>query len=234
MKPPSLNTKNIEAADISNTHHSIMKWSIKTSTLPPTTKRDIYIIFLGIPLAIGAYITWRMRNSLIEDFDLWLSLCLSLTILGIIPVAMFMQKTAFDYIIHPDRGEVEHQLYFPNFAGGLFKGVATVAILMFVGAAILTGSLLFLFGPAAVAVGSAMKLMNWEKPPVEKEKSMPWRNHHFVTVDRKYLIIVVHTTDITTGFKARFPNTELFEQYLAFLYTAVAPNAEFTEKVWEW
>ncbi|KQQ57689.1 hypothetical protein ASF84_28155 [Pseudomonas sp. Leaf127] len=175
-----------------------------------------------------------MRNSLVEDFNLWLTLCLSLMILGSLPVALLMQKTAFDYIIYPDRGEVEHQLYFPNFAGGLFKGVATIAILMFVGAALLTGSLLFLFGPAAVAVGSAIKLMNWEKPAPTHEVSMPWSDHYFVTVDRTYLIIVAHHTDTTIGFKARFPDKALFEQYLAFLRTVVAPHAEFTEKVWEW
>ncbi len=180
------------------------------------------------------YITWRMRNSLIKDFDLWLTLCLSLMILGSLPVALLMQKTAFDYIIHPDRGEVEHQLYFPNFAGGFFKGVATVAILMFVGAALLTGSLLFLFGPAAVAAGSAMKLMNWEKPPVEHEKSMPWHYYNFVTADRKYRVIVIHCTDVTLGFEARFPNKELFEKYLAFLRTALPSSATFTETVWKW
>ncbi|GAB7531754.1 hypothetical protein PS3A_41680 [Pseudomonas sp. 3A(2025)] len=147
---------------------------------------------------------------------------------------MFMQKTVFNYQIHLDHGKLDHQLYFPDFAGGLFKGIAGIAILFFVLVAILTGSLLFLLGPAAAAACSALKLMNWKKPEVEHEESMPWHEHYFVTVDRRYLIIVAHHDDTTIGFKARFPNKDLFEQYLAFLRTVVAPHAKFTETVWKW
>lgn len=212
----------------------LMSWSIRTSTTTPSDRQGIYGIFLGAPLATCTYITWRMRNSITEDFEIWLMLCLSIATMGLLTVAMLMQKTAFNYKIHLNEGEMEQQLYFPDFAGGLFKGIAAITIIFFVLVAILTGSLLFLLGPVAVALGSALKLMNWERPPVEYEKSMPWGDHHFVTVDRKYRIIVVHTTDITTGFKARFPKKDLFEQYLAFLHTVVAPHAEFTEKVWKW
>ncbi len=39
---------------------------------------------------------------------------------------------------------------------------------------------------------------------------------------------------LNLGFEARFPNKELFEQYLAFLRTALPPSATFTETVWKW
>lgn len=194
----------------------------------------IHGTFLGIPLAICSYITWDMWGSIIEDLGLWLTLCLSITAMNLLAIAMFRQKTAFTYRIYQHHGEVDHQLYFPDFAGGLFKGIAAIAIIIFVLAAILTGSLLFLFGPAAAAACSALKLMNWEKPEVEHEESMQWHEHYFVTVDRKHLIIVAHHDDTTIGFKARFPNKDLFEQYLAFIRTVVAPHAEFTETVWKW
>ncbi|SDN14310.1 hypothetical protein, partial [Pseudomonas cichorii] len=58
--------------------------------------------------------------------------------------------------------------------------------------------------------------------------------HNFVTIDRKRSIIVIHCTDITTGFVARFPNKDLFEQYLQLLHSVLPPTAEFMEKDWEW
>ncbi len=209
-------------------------WSIKVSRATPSDRQMIYGLCWGIPLIVCLITTWNMWGSIAENLDTWLMICVSMMLIGLSFVAMMLQKTAFNYKIYAHQGEVDYQLYFPDFAGGLFKGIATVIILMFVGAALLTGSLLFLFGPAAVAVGSAIKLMNWEKPAPTHEVSMPWSDHYFVTVDRKYLIIVAHHTDTTIGFKARFSDKALFDQYLAFLRTVVAPHAEFTEKVWEW
>lgn len=190
--------------------------------------------FFGIPLVICSFITWKMWGSIIEDLGLWLTLCISITVMNLLAIAMFRQKTVFNYRIHLDHGELDHQFYFPEFAGGLFKSIAGLTIVFFVFVAILTGSVLFLLGPAAVAAVSAMKLMNWERPPVEYEKSLLWSEHNFVTVDRKYRIIVTHENDLTLGFEARFPNKDLFEQYLAFIRTVVAPHAEFTETVWKW
>lgn len=211
-----------------------MDWSIKTSTTTPSDKQMIYGLFWGIPIAVCIFTTWNMWDSIAESLDTWLLICLPSMIIGLAFVAIFMQKTAFNYNIYLDHGEVNHQLYFPDFAGGLFKSIAAVAIVFFALVAILTGSLLFLLGPAAVAACSAIKLMNWEKPPIEYEKSLPWNQYNFVTVDRKYRIIVTHHTTLTFGFEARFPNKDLFEQYLAFIRTVVAPHAEFTEKVWKW
>ncbi|EGH35451.1 hypothetical protein PSYJA_43141, partial [Pseudomonas syringae pv. japonica str. M301072] len=44
------------------------------------------------------------------------------------------------------------------------KGIAIAVILLFVMVAILTGSLLFLIGPVAMAFIAAIKLLNWENP----------------------------------------------------------------------
>ncbi len=118
--------------------------------------------------------TWWWCEKMDVMLGLWVSLCITTTVVPLIFLAILRQKTVFNYKIQADYGEVEHQLYFPDFASDLFQGIAAFAILIFVGVALLTGSLLFLFGPAAIAAGAAMQLMNWEKPPVEHEKSLPW------------------------------------------------------------
>ncbi|WP_109511922.1 permease [Pseudomonas ovata] len=213
---------------------TLMKWSIKAINQSPSDIRAAFYFCFGTPIICISGLSWWLWPEMEIMFGFWLGLCMATIVFPMIFLAILRQKTVFNYKIQLDYGEVEHQLYFPDFASDLFQGLAAFAILIFVGVALLTGSLLFLLGPAAIAVGSAMTLMNWEKPPVVYERSMSWNDHDFVTVDRKYLIIVAHHTDTTIGFKARFPDKALFEQYLAFLRTVVAPHAEFTEKVWEW
>ncbi len=98
--------------------------------------------------------------------------------------------------------------------------------------AIFTGSLLFLFGPVAMACIAAVKLLNWENP-IHHEQSLPWGEYNFVTVDRKRLMIITHRTDVTLGFEARFKHEVLFNKYLNFLHDVLPPTAEFTEKAWK-
>ncbi|EPM94125.1 hypothetical protein A249_20755, partial [Pseudomonas syringae pv. actinidiae ICMP 18804] len=64
---------------------------------------------------------------------------------------------------------------------------------------LLTGSLLFLIGPVAMAVVAAVKLLNWENP-VHHRQTAPWHLHEFVTVDHKRLMVIIHCDDVTTGF----------------------------------
>ncbi len=128
---------------------------------------------------------------------------------------------------------LEYYLHYPDFASSFFKGIAIAVILIFVFIAALTGSLLFLVGPAAIACIAALKLLNWENP-IHHEQSLPWDEYNFVTVDRKRLMIVTHRTDVTLGFEARFQHEVLFNKYLAFLHTVLPPTTEFAEKAWKW
>ncbi|MFH7616266.1 permease, partial [Pseudomonas syringae pv. tagetis] len=127
---------------------------------------------------------------------------------------------------------VEYYLHYPDFASSFFKGIAIAVIMLFVFVAILTGSLLFLVGPVAMACIAAIKLLNWENP-IHHEQSLPWGEYNFVTVDRKRLMIITHRTDVTLGFEARFQHEVLFNKYLNFLHTVLPPTAEFTEKAWK-
>ncbi|EPM49389.1 hypothetical protein A262_23473, partial [Pseudomonas syringae pv. actinidiae ICMP 19073] len=67
-----------------------------------------------------------------------------------------------------------------DFASSFFKGIAIAVILIFVFVAVLTGSLLFLIGPVAMAFIAALKLLNWENP-IHHEQSLPWGEYNFVT-----------------------------------------------------
>ncbi|KPC16391.1 Permease of the major facilitator superfamily [Pseudomonas amygdali pv. lachrymans] len=146
---------------------------------------------------------------------------------------LIRQKTIYNYTIKTNCAHLEYYLHYPDFASSFFKGIAIAVILIFVFIAALTGSLLFLVGPAAIACIAALKLLSWENP-IHHEQSLPWDEYNFVTVDRKRLMIVTHRTDVTLGFEARFQHEVLFNKYLAFLHTVLPPTTEFTEKAWKW
>ncbi|WP_050585240.1 hypothetical protein [Pseudomonas syringae] len=151
--------------------------------------------------------------------------------LGVGHVAMLLfnlwvKKTIYNYTIKTDCAHLEYYLHYPDFASSFFKGIAIAVILIFVFIALITGSLLFLIGPVAMAVIAAVKLLNWENP-VHHRQTAPWHLHEFVTVDH-------HCDDVTTGFAARFPSKELMAKYLAFLHEVLPPSAEYIEKASNW
>ncbi|KPW24563.1 Uncharacterized protein ALO83_04428 [Pseudomonas cannabina pv. alisalensis] len=47
-------------------------------------------------------------------------------------------------------------------------------------------------------------------------------------------MVIIHCTDVTTGFAARFPSKALMTKYLAFLREVLPANAEYTEKTTHW
>ncbi|MFJ4145661.1 permease [Pseudomonas sp. NPDC089734] len=219
---------------LSSHNTSIMTWSIKTIDCPPKEFMKFQIFAIGGMIAFFLYFIWVWWDALSEDMNLSIGLgCAAVAISTYWIMLVIRRKTIFNYHIKLHSGSVERYDYYPSFAGPLFKGVAIFTILLFVGVALVTGSLLFLIGPAAMAVGAARSLLNWENP-IHHKQSRPWDEHNFVTVDRKRSMIVIHCTDITVGFEARFPDKQRFEQYLQFLHTVLPPTAEFTERAWEW
>ncbi|WP_259645007.1 permease [Pseudomonas cichorii] len=192
------------------------------------------IIIVSSSLMFFLYCLWLMWDTLPEDVGLLIAFGCS-AVVSVIYMIMLVarQKTIFNYKLTTQSGSVERYLHYPDFAGQLFKCIAIFTILFFLGVALVTGSLLFLIGPAAIALGAARTLLNWENP-IHHRETRPWEMHNFVTIDRKRSIIVIHCTDITTGFVAHLPNKELFEQYLQFLHSVLPPTAEFMEKSWEW
>lgn len=151
-------------------------------------------------------------------------------------LAFFMkvarQKTAYHYQIYKDHATLDHHVYYSELEIKIIKTLAAICIMVFLGAVLITGSVLFLIGPAAIGFLAALRLLNW-KNPITHEKSLPFNEYNFVTVDRKRRIIVTHYTDRSLGFEARLPDDALFEQYLNLLQSSLPPTAEFTEKKWD-
>ncbi len=192
------------------------------------------IIIVSSSLVLFLYCLWLMWDTLPEDVELLIAFgCAAVVSVIYMIMLVARQKTIFNYQLTTQACSVEHLLHYPGFAGPLFKGIAIFTILLFLGVALVTGSLLFLVGPAVIALGAARTLLNWENP-IHHRETRPWEMHNFVTIDRKRSIIVIHCTDITTGFVAHFPNKDLLEQYLQFLHTVLPPTVEFMEKDWEW
>ncbi|MBX8486497.1 permease [Pseudomonas cichorii] len=213
---------------------SVMVWSTKTIDCPPKELRKIYIVIILSCLLPFLYCVWMMWDTLPADVELLIGFgCAAVVSATYMIMLVARKKTIFNYQIDIQAGSVEYYDYYPDFAGPLFKGIAIFTILLFLGVALATGSLLFLVGPAAISIGAARTLLNWENP-THNEESLPWNEYNFVTVDRKRSMIITHRTDTTLGFEARFPTKVLFEQYLQFLHSALPPTAEFTEKDWEW
>jgi hypothetical protein len=142
------------------------------------------------------------------------------------------QKTAYHYKVYEDHASLDHHVFYSDLETAIIKTLAGICMLVFIGAALITGSVLVLVGPAAIGFLAALRLMNWQNP-VTHENSLPWGEYNFVTIDRKRKIIVTHRTDVTLGFEARLPDDELFEQYLSLLKASLPPTAEFTEKKWD-
>ncbi|WP_235664252.1 permease, partial [Pseudomonas amygdali] len=191
-------------------------------------------IFAAIHLTGSSLFIWGGWKVFLKNPPLLVGLILALGgVLAYFICLLIRQKTIYNYTIKTNCAHLEYYLHYPDFASSFFKGIAIAVILMFVFMAALTGSLLFLIGPAAIACVAALKLLSWENP-IHHEQSLPWDEYNFVTVDRKRLMIVTHRKDVTLGFEGRFQHELLFNKYLAFLHTVLPPTAEFTEKAWTW
>ncbi|MBF9245070.1 permease [Pseudomonas syringae pv. tomato] len=198
--------------------------------------REIMIaqsIFTAIHLIGSSLFIWGGWKVFLKNPHLLVGLILALGgVLAYFTGLLIRQKTIYNYTVKTDCAHLEYYLHYPDFASSFFKGIAIAVILIFVFVAVLTGSLLFLIGPVAMAFIAALKLLNWENP-IHHEQSLPWGEYNFVTVDRKRLMIITHRTDVTLGFEARFKHEVLFNKYLNFLHTVLPPTAEFTEKAWK-
>ncbi|WP_238558371.1 permease [Pseudomonas syringae] len=234
---PKENNSRLIAPIITNASYAevdILNWTIKTiASHKKEVMRMQLILGLG-HIAMFIFNVWVWWEAFTQEPH-WLFI-LTLLFIGnylYFVTLLIRQKTIYNYTIKTDRAHLEYYLHYPDFASSFFKGIAIAVIMLFVFVAILTGSLLFLIGPVAMAFIAAIKLLNWENP-IHHEQSLPWGEYNFVTVDRKRLMIITHRTDVTLGFEARFQHEVLFNKYLAFLRGALPPTAEFTERAWKW
>lgn len=142
------------------------------------------------------------------------------------------QKTVYCYQIYEDHATLDHHVYYSELEIKIIKTLAAICMMFFLGAALITGSVLFLIGPAAIGFLATLRLLNWQNP-ITHEKSLPFNEYNFVTVDRKRRVVVTHVKDLTLGFEARLPDDNLFDQYVNLLRSSLPPTAEFTETKWD-
>ncbi|KEZ71141.1 permease [Pseudomonas amygdali pv. tabaci str. ATCC 11528] len=212
----------------------VLNWKIKTLARSPREMMITQSIFIAVYVIGSTLYMWGGWIMFSDSLYSLVGTILALAgILAYFICLLIRQKTIYNYTIKTNCAHLEYYLHYPDFASSFFKGIAIAVILIFVFIAALTGSLLFLVGPAAIACIAALKLLSWENP-IHHEQSLPWDEYNFVTVDRKRLMIVTHRTDVTLGFEARFQHEVLFNKYLAFLHTVLPPTTEFTEKAWKW
>ncbi|WP_116830422.1 permease [Pseudomonas syringae] len=212
----------------------VLNWKIKTFARSPREMMITQSIFIAIYMTGSTLYMWGGWIMFSDSLYSLVGTILALAgILAYYLCLLIRQKTIYNYTLKTDGATVEYYLHYPDFASSFFKGIAIFVMLVFGFVAILTGSLLFLVGPVAMAFIAAIKLLNWENP-IHHEQSLPWGEYNFVTVDRKRLMIITHRTDVTLGFEARFQHEVLFNKYLSFLHTVLPSTAEFTEKAWKW
>ena len=209
-----------------------MRWSIKAIAGSPKDLMNLQFSIIAsvcIMLLYSSYISWDL---FMEDHEFFLTTTLCGVAVGAYLISAMRQKTIYRYQIYNTRATLVYRLNFPKYATTLFKGLAFLGIFISLLIGLMTGSLLFLLGPGAIAFIAALRLLTW-KNPIKRETSLPWHEYNFVTVDRKRRFIVTHVSDLTLGFEARLPDDALFEQYLAFLHSVLPATAQFTEKEWD-
>lgn len=211
---------------------TIFSWNIHQMPGSPlmALKRQLIVIFANAFMSGFFFIVWK--PALVNDPTFFaIFVCVAVGLLSLY-LKVARQKTAYHYRIYEDHGSLDHYVYYSDVEIGIIKTLAAICMAVFVGVAMITGSILFLVGPAAIGFLAALRLLNWQNP-ITHENSLPWHEYNFVTVDRKRRVIVTHVKDLSLGFEARLPDNELFEQYLDLLKRSLPPTAEFTEKKWD-
>jgi hypothetical protein len=211
---------------------TIFTWSVRQ--LPGSPLMALQRQVAGILANAIAWGTFFMifKPALLErPTFFFLYICVTITAIAFY-LKISRQKTEYRYEIYEDRATLDHNVYYSEREIKTIKLLAAICIMVFLGVALINGSILFLVGPAAIVFLAALRLLNW-KNPISHEKSLPFNEYNFVTIDRKRSVIVTHVQDLTLGFETRLPDDQLFDQYLDLLRRTLPPTAEFTEKKWD-
>jgi hypothetical protein len=224
--------RSIARAEKANVDREIFSWSIHQVPGSPSAALQRQLIGVSSVVIVCIVYAAILKDALVNEPPFFITFILVAIALLAFYLKIARQKTAYHYQVYEDHAALEHHVYYSDLEIGIIKTLAAICMFVFVGAALITGSILFLIGPAAIGFLAALRLLNWQNP-VTHENSLPFNEYNFVTVDRKRRVIVTHVQDLTLGFEARLPDDKLFEQYLNLLKSALPPTAEFTEKKWE-
>ncbi|MFJ2323337.1 hypothetical protein [Pseudomonas sp. NPDC087817] len=211
----------------------IINWSVRSLDQP---WRDIILgpIILGlIAIALCAGVTWRMWENIGDNIESWIAICSIICgmLFGLLMITR--QKTVFNFRLTQSGASIEQYLYFPNFAAPLFRTTAIAILLLFIFAAIYTGSVLFLIGPVAMTLGSIRLLLGWKNEV--KQRSTQWALHDLIIIDRRRnMIIATFNDEPSVGLNLRFSSSSQLNQCLDILRTLLPNETEFREERWPW
>ena len=218
-------------ANKTDQNQAVFSWNIHQMPGSPlmALQRQLIVIFANAFMSGFFFIVWK--PALVNDTAFFaIFICFALGLLSLY-LKVARQKTAYHYQIFEDYAAVEYHAYYSELEIRIIKTLATICMIAFLGTALVTGSVLFLIGPAAIGFLATLRLLSWQNP-ITHEKSLPFNEYNFVTVDRKRRVVVTHVKDLTLGFEARLPDDKLFNQYLDLLRSSLPQTAEFTEKKW--
>lgn len=215
------------------TGHELAAWSIKAIKQP---RRDIVlgpIVLMLIASAICLGVTWSMWGSIRENLDSLIAIYCIVYGLFFGVLMMVRQKTVFNYRLTTDGAEVEQYLYFPDWAAPMFRGTALVVLLLFFAVAVITGSLLFLLGPVAMAAMAALRLLSW-KNEVKRHVS-PWSGFNLVIHDKtQHMLVLSFQDQPVIGLVLRFPDERALEHCRDQVRPFLTPPVFYREEPWPW
>lgn len=213
----------------SEMEESIIEWSIRSDGAAP---RDVMIfatsVICGASILLG-FLIYFSEGWLLADIACIAFISILTVVTCWIAISEKRKTTTFYYYVLGHRAKIFHNIHRPKAINFARRGVVFLICmlkLMHPRNILLRLS----YGPDINAMITGPITLEWNYFDIHEVDSLSWQEYNFVIVDRKRRVIVTHQSDPTQGFKARLPNDELLEQYLAFLRTVLPPSAQFTEK----
>lgn len=208
-----------------------LQWSIITVAGSPKTLMLFAITVISLVSVQFTWFFW-LAWDMFEEEPGFLATMIAVGVGGCwYGIAASRQKTIYRYKIFSTTARLVYAPYFSKHVKVIFKVVVFTAVFLLLLAGLMTNFLLFVIGPGGALLVLALRILTWEYP-VTRDRSLPWHEYNFVTVDRKRRFVVTHVQDQTLGFEARLPNDDLLDAYLAFLRSTLPATAQFTEKKW--
>lgn len=210
----------------------LYEWTIKTCayvTRPFDIGMAILVVFPIWSLAYGFFFGQDEESSdiFIMGGIIGLMSCAYIWKTGV------RQKTLYAYCITKQEGLVTYQLYYPKWAGNLFKSLAIAGSLMVITmVVIMPGSIAMAAGAGGMTIAAVITLVNWQPPPIKIHK-VEWVFYDLVFIDRKRKMVVTsYQHDQLVGFEAHLKKEQI-DEFVNFLKTVI-PSAEFREAPWKW
>lgn len=113
-----------------------------------------------------------------------------IAIISIFWIGIVRQKTCFHYHVTDSGGFVDYWLYFPKYAGMIFKAIAIFALIVVLVAVSLMPMMIFaVAGVGLITLPAALKLLSWENEI--NRNSFEWKRAQLIFIDRKRNLVIL-------------------------------------------